>query len=97
MLILQEWRLLAFFPVVSHVAACLEVGRSDGASVFGWQLSGLQKSESASSLVSHIASVASLSTRSFANVFIRVYKAECCQGNVSGAALRARACGWITS
>lgn len=41
--------------------------------------------------------VAGLSAGSFANVFVGVHEAESCQGDVSGAALRARACGLITS
>src|SRR5690242_377863 len=49
------------------------------------------------SLVDGLVCVASFCTGTFANIFVRVHEAESCQGDVSGAALRARAGGLITS
>jgi hypothetical protein len=97
LLVLQKRGLFAFFPVITHMSASLEIGRADWAGVLGWKLSRLEEAESACSFVSHIVCVAGLCAGPFTDVFVGVHEAESCQGDVSGAALRARACGLITS
>jgi hypothetical protein len=89
--------LTAFFPVVPHVSASFEVRRSNRTGVLGWEFSGLQESEAACGFMGHIVYVAGLRTGPFPDVFIGVHEAESCQGDVSGTALRTRACGLITS
>lgn len=97
LLILQERGLLAFFPVVTHMPASIEIWRSNRAGVFWWKFARLQKSQSTRGFVGHVVCIAGFCTGSFANIFIGVDEAESCQGDVSWAALRARACGLITS
>lgn len=101
LLILQKRGLLPIFtpilPVVTHVSTSFQIRRSDRASVFGWKLSRLQETQSTSNFMSVLVRAARFCARSFANVFVRVHEAESCQGDVSGAALRTRACGLVTS